>query len=86
MGALMSEERKVVGDNETPSAITDHPFTPRGEWFTVCEHCGLAEAAHVDTTIDSLAEIRADHARQTKPVVAIEYFGEEHEGYYNDNN
>lgn len=33
------------------SAVTEHPFTPRGEWWTVCRECGLAEAAHTKTTL-----------------------------------
>lgn len=31
--------------------ITGHPFIPRGEWWTVCLSCGLAEAAHAKTTL-----------------------------------
>lgn len=37
--------------DETPSQITDHAFEPRGEWYTLCKHCSLSEAAHVHTTL-----------------------------------
>lgn len=42
--------REVVHD-ESPSGITDHKFVPRGHWWDLCEHCGMAEAAHAETTL-----------------------------------
>lgn len=42
---------KEVAHDESPSQIVDHPFEPRGEWYTLCKHCHLAESAHRDTTI-----------------------------------
>lgn len=48
----VTEKREVVAHDETPSGITDHAFEPRGEWYTLCKHCGRAEAAHEETTID----------------------------------
>lgn len=30
--------------------VTDHAFVPKDKWWTVCRTCGLAEAAHRDTT------------------------------------
>ena len=58
MGAIMSDQkREVVAHDETPSGITDHAFEPRDEWYTLCVHCGLAEAAHAETTIDSRVHI-----------------------------
>lgn len=41
----------AVLHDETPSLITDHKFAPRGEWFTLCKHCGLSEAAHAETEL-----------------------------------
>jgi hypothetical protein len=35
-----------VSDHEKGTTVTDHPFRARGEWWTVCETCGLARAAH----------------------------------------
>lgn len=35
---------------DTKSAVTDHPFEPRDRWWSVCKHCGIAEAAHLHTT------------------------------------
>jgi hypothetical protein len=46
-----SPRPKEVTHDETPSQIVDHPFEPRGEWYTLCKHCHLAESAHRDTTI-----------------------------------
>jgi hypothetical protein len=42
---------KEVAHDETPSQVVDHPFEPRGEWWSLCKHCNLAESAHRDTTI-----------------------------------
>jgi hypothetical protein len=39
-----------VSDHEKGTTVTDHPFRARGEWWTVCETCGLARAAHSTTT------------------------------------
>lgn len=49
--AAMSELKKPkeVHHDETPSNIVDHAFEPRGEWYTLCKHCGLAESAHQRT-------------------------------------
>lgn len=51
------EKTKEVGHDEAPAEIEDHPFEPRGEWYTLCKHCGLAQAAHSETTIDNLSRI-----------------------------
>lgn len=48
----LKEKAKTVNHDEAPSGITDHPFEPRGEWYTLCVHCGLAQAAHAETTVD----------------------------------
>lgn len=44
---------KEVHHDETPSGVTDHPFEPKGMWYTLCLHCNLAESAHADTTINT---------------------------------
>lgn len=44
--------------DEAPSIVSDHPFAPKGEWFTLCGYyypgttnrCNLAESAHYETT------------------------------------
>ena len=46
----MSVDGKRDGERGV-GAITDHPFVPRGLWYTVCEACGLAEAAHTHTAL-----------------------------------
>lgn len=37
---------KEVMHDEAPSVITDHEFEPKGEWWSLCKHCNLAESAH----------------------------------------
>jgi hypothetical protein len=39
---------KEIAHDETPSIITDHPFDPKGEWWSLCQHkgCNLARSAH----------------------------------------
>jgi hypothetical protein len=47
-------KKKVVGQHdEAPSGVTDHAFVPRGAWYTLCRICGLAQAAHRETTVDA---------------------------------
>ena len=41
--------KKEVGHDEAPAIITDHKFSPKGEWWSLCKHCNLGEAAHADT-------------------------------------
>lgn len=46
----------IAPDTAGSSAITSHAFTPRGEWWTVCRVCGLAEAAHTSSTQNSVTD------------------------------
>lgn len=43
--------RREVAHDESPAIITNHAFEPRGEWWSLCRHCGLAESAHAETTL-----------------------------------
>lgn len=45
-------KREVVVHDEAPSGIDDHPYEPRGAWWSLCKHCGFAQAAHKETTLD----------------------------------
>jgi hypothetical protein len=45
------KKQKEVLHDETPSGITDHPFVPKGEWWTLCAECNFAESAHAETTL-----------------------------------
>lgn len=54
----MAEEPKA--HDESPSIINDHPFEPIREWWTLCKHCGLAQAAHSSSTINSRLEMFAE--------------------------
>jgi hypothetical protein len=53
MMASETERPREVAHDETPSGITDHPFVPKGEWWTLCAHpgCNLAQSAHAETTV-----------------------------------
>lgn len=42
---------KEVGHDEAPAIISDHKFSPRGEWWSLCKHCRLAESAHLETEL-----------------------------------
>ena len=46
-----AQKPKEVAHDETPSIINDHPFKPKGKWYTLCKHCNLAESAHKKTTL-----------------------------------
>lgn len=39
-------------EDEASPGVGDHPFDPKGEWWSLCKHCGLARAAHKTSTID----------------------------------
>ena len=45
-----SKSKEVLYD-ESPSIIKDHKFDPKGEWYTLCKHCNLAESAHAETSL-----------------------------------
>lgn len=58
MMAPDKERPKRVQHDETPSGITDHPFEPKGEWWSLCGFrkadgslCNLAQSAHAETTL-----------------------------------
>jgi hypothetical protein len=40
-----------VQHDETPSEVEDHAFVPKGEWWSLCEICNLAQSAHKETTL-----------------------------------
>lgn len=80
----MEKERKYVEYDEAPSAVMDHPFVPKGAWYTRCRDCGLAEAAHKFTTIDSIDEIKAEHERDREREEPPQ--GRVVIGYYSDDN
>lgn len=54
----MAEEPKA--EDEAPPSVGDHPFEPRGKWWTLCKVCGLARAAHSSSTIDERLEMLKD--------------------------
>lgn len=33
------------------SAVDDHPFDPKTDWWSQCAVCGLAQSAHTDTVL-----------------------------------
>jgi hypothetical protein len=42
-----------VQHDEAPPPQDDHAFVPRGEWWSLCDICNLAESAHRRTTLQS---------------------------------
>lgn len=51
----MAEE--VKPEDEAPPGVDDHPFEPRGAWWSLCKTCGLARAAHSSSVIDERREM-----------------------------
>ena len=51
LGVPKPRPKEVLHD-EAPSLIVDHAFEPKGEWYTLCKHCNLSEAAHKETTLE----------------------------------
>lgn len=88
--ADVEKRKSFLEYDEAPAGIEDHEFVPRAQWWSLCKICGLAQANHNKTTIDSLAEIRAEHARQEeRRTFRIGYVGDsdEHDsmiGYVGD--
>lgn len=62
--------RKAKGHDESPAIISDHPFVPRAQWWSLCRDCGFAMASHAETTINP-----RDH--MAPRAVAIEYLGDD---------
>jgi hypothetical protein len=55
---IEKKPRLEVVHDETPPRKRDHPFEPRGEWWSLCRHCNLSEAAHSETTLTGRQHIR----------------------------
>jgi hypothetical protein len=56
--------REPKAHDEAPSQVNDHPFEPRGEWWSLCKHCGLARASHSSSTIDVRKAMFADQMKR----------------------
>ncbi len=56
----MAEAKEPKAEDEAPPGVDDHPFEPRGRWYSLCKHCGLARAAHSSSTIDDRLEMFKD--------------------------
>lgn len=52
-GASMNGKPPVDAADTAASTTDDHPFVPKGEWWSLCAHpgCNLAESRHKTTTI-----------------------------------
>lgn len=46
-----AHRKREVRRGNDEAIISDHAFEPRGEWWSLCKHCPLAEAAHAETTL-----------------------------------
>lgn len=62
--------------DEAPAIVADHAFEPIAEWWSVCKHCRLAEAAHKETTLTG-----REHLATSKNTT-----GRQHIGYVSDEN
>lgn len=60
----MATRPKEISHDTSPAIITDHPFEPRGEWWTLCKICSLAEAAHAETTLQPIAYLSDDEEEE----------------------
>lgn len=71
-------DRVVPGHDEAPPEVDSHPFEPRKQWWSLCKHCGLAQAAHSSSTIDTRMAMLEEHMdtygeiRHVDPVKAAE--------------
>lgn len=78
-----SARRKPVAHDESPAIISDHAYTPRAEWWSLCKVCGLAQAAHAEVSPEATEAERQAH---------IAYYGDgstpqaHHIVYYGDEN
>jgi hypothetical protein len=62
----------IITDGAAASIITDHPFEPRAEWWSLCKRCGLAKSAHVASVTDDASDLAERESvpkppRQTTP-------------------
>jgi hypothetical protein len=40
----------------------DHPFEPKDQWWGLCKHCNLAQAAHLSSKPEVIEEMQAHFA------------------------
>lgn len=60
MRRYMASRPKEILHDQSPSVITDHPFVPKAEWWTLCRDCNLAESAHAETTLKPFGYLSDD--------------------------
>lgn len=41
--------RNLGAEGSGPAIVTDHKFQPKGEWWSLCAICNLAQSAHLET-------------------------------------
>ena len=58
---------KPIEHGDTPSSlITDHAYEPIDQWWSLCKHCRLAQAAHSSSIPEVIAEKKARFERQMR--------------------
>lgn len=67
--AVSTPKRKDAAHDESPAIISDHAFVPRAEWWSLCRVCGLAEAAHDETTVDHNKRVEFTYYSDDNPEV-----------------
>lgn len=65
---------KAIEHGDTPSSlITDHPYEPIDQWWSLCKHCRLAQAAHSSSVPEVIAEKKARFERQMRAGIVRRY-------------
>lgn len=79
--------------HDDPPSVNDHAFEPSDEWWSLCKHCNIAQAAHLLThpvVSHEIAlhfeELRAQREAREEERRRIESGGRVRIGYYNDDN
>lgn len=50
------DRQKEVAHDETPAIISDHKFSAKGEWWSLCKYCNLAESAHAESELSYVGD------------------------------
>lgn len=70
--------RDPLKPHDESSLIEDHQYEPRAEWWSLCRHCNLAQAAHASSSIDTRAAMfeeqmqRYGEIRHADPIRGLE--------------
>lgn len=57
---MSTTTEKNTSNDRDPAIITDHKFSPRAQWWSLCGHCGLAQAAHAESELEYYGDDNPD--------------------------